>query len=186
MKKIVTFCFLLTFLLLFFSLFLAFSFGTLGFLEAGCVSAASFAFILRVRELLLTRYPLVMSADWTLTVTGFNLNVALYCYHEQTARCWRWGVNVEVNYDCVRGSYWRCVCWGRPLPHLHCPPVQRPQGWPAFELPGRGAAYASSQTNAAWRTERRLNILTTNKDEINLRHKPAPVIVSCTYLIFSR
>ena len=62
-KCIDTFLFLLTFLLLFFSFLLSFGLGSLGFLEAGCVSASSFAFILRVRELLLTCYPLVMSAD---------------------------------------------------------------------------------------------------------------------------
>lgn len=65
-KWVDTFCFLLTFLLLFFSLFVSFGFGSLDFLEAGCVSAASFAFIFRVGKLLLARYPLVVSADWGL------------------------------------------------------------------------------------------------------------------------
>lgn len=63
-KKIIdTFCFLLTFLLLFFSLFVSFRFGSLGFFEAGRVSPASFSLVLGVGELFLARYPLVMSAD---------------------------------------------------------------------------------------------------------------------------
>lgn len=63
-KKIIdTFCFLLTFLLLFFSLLLSFRFGPLGFFEADRVSPASFSLVLGVGELFLARYPLVVSAD---------------------------------------------------------------------------------------------------------------------------
>lgn len=63
-KKSHTFCFLLTLLLLFFSLFVSFCFGSLGFFEAGRVSPASFSFVLGVGELFLAHYPLVVSADW--------------------------------------------------------------------------------------------------------------------------
>lgn len=80
-KWVDTFCFLLTFLLLFFSLFVSFGFGSLDFLEAGCVSAASFAFILRVRELLLARYPLVMSTDWSLTEDRVKLKHGTLLFH---------------------------------------------------------------------------------------------------------
>lgn len=62
-KTIDTFCFLLTFLLLFFSLLLSFCFGSLGFLEADRVPPASFSLVLGVGELFLAGYPLVMSAD---------------------------------------------------------------------------------------------------------------------------
>lgn len=62
-KLIDTFCFLLTFLLLFFSLFVSFCLGSLGFFEAGRVSPPSFSFVLGVGELFLARYPLVVSAD---------------------------------------------------------------------------------------------------------------------------
>lgn len=62
-KIIDTFCFLLTFLLLFFSLFVSFCFGSLSFFEGGRVSPASFSFVLRVGELFLAHYPLVMGAD---------------------------------------------------------------------------------------------------------------------------
>lgn len=63
-EKVDTFWFLLTFLLLFFSLFLSFRFDPLGLFEAGYIPAASFAFILGVGELLFACYPLVMSSDW--------------------------------------------------------------------------------------------------------------------------
>lgn len=148
-KWVDTFCFLLTFLLLFFSLFVSFSFGSLDFLEAGCVSAASFAFVLRVRELLLARYPLVMSTDWTLTEDRVKLkkwNSAVSCllqYAKYLAWMWKKAVTIwEV-------LYWICVCWSHPRPHLHCLPVQHLQGWPASELPGHGVACAGSQTGAA-------------------------------------
>lgn len=62
-KMKVTFCFLLPFLLLFFSLLLCFRFGSLGFLEADRVPPASFSLVLGVGELFLARYPLVVSAD---------------------------------------------------------------------------------------------------------------------------
>lgn len=62
-KMIVTFCFLLPFFLLFFSLLLSFCFGSLGFFEADRVPPASFSLVLGVGELFLARYPLVVSAD---------------------------------------------------------------------------------------------------------------------------
>lgn len=76
-KKIIdTFWFLLSFLLLFFSLFVSFCFGSLGFFEAGRVSPASFSFILGVGELFLACYPLVMSADWR-SADGSNVTAGL-------------------------------------------------------------------------------------------------------------
>lgn len=79
-KWIDTFCFLLTFLLLFFSLFVSLSLGPLDLLEAGCVPAAAFAFVLRVGELLLAGYPLVVGADWRASENRLPLN---------TERQWR-------------------------------------------------------------------------------------------------
>lgn len=50
-------------------------------------------------------------------------------------------------------TYWRCVCWGPPLPRPRCPPARRLRGWPASERRGRAAACADSRTSAAWKTK---------------------------------
>lgn len=60
----------------------------------------------------------------------------------------------------VSGSYLRCACWGPPHLHCHCPHVQCPLAWPASELPGNEATFASFQTNAAWEIESWFEILT--------------------------
>lgn len=63
---LISFLFITCFLLL--TLFVFLSLGSLGLLEAGCISASApltLSLVLRVRELLVTCYPLIVGTDWT-------------------------------------------------------------------------------------------------------------------------